>query len=65
MRILIERLMISYPVPFDGAPIGTLRLPKDLTQEEADRVKAMIDSLVTERGQARGGIAPDYADSAE
>jgi hypothetical protein len=41
------RLMISYPVPFEDAPLGNLLLPKDLTKVEAERVKQMIDTLVS------------------
>jgi hypothetical protein len=46
-----ERTLISYPVSFTDAPLGTLRLPKDLTDEEASRLKAMIDTLVIVRKQ--------------
>ena len=42
----MSRLLISYPIPFDGDRLGTLRVPKDITREEAERVKAMIDALV-------------------
>ena len=48
-----RRLCISYPLPFDEV-MGNLRVPKDLTQEEADRVKAMVDSLVLAYDEASG-----------
>jgi hypothetical protein len=45
---MTKRLVITYPVVFDNdsTPVCELRLPKDLTRAEAERVKAMIDALV-------------------
>lgn len=43
-----RRVLISYPFPLADA-LCHLRLPKDLTVDEATRIKDMLDSLVTER----------------
>jgi hypothetical protein len=48
------RLLTSYPFPFRNVPQGhgMLRLPADLTQQEADRIKVLLDTLVVARGGA-------------
>lgn len=39
--------LISYPIPIRGE-VGSLYLPIGLTRAEAERLKAIIDTLVTE-----------------
>lgn len=40
------RVLYTYPFPLSGGELAELRLPRDLTQPEADRIKQMLDSLV-------------------
>ena len=48
-----KRVLIHYPVPMEdfteGPRVPYLFLPKDLTRDEAERVKALIDTLVIAR----------------
>jgi len=40
--------LISYPIPIRNL-MAALYLPLNLTQEEADRIKKYVDTLVTEK----------------
>lgn len=44
-----QRIFIAYPFVVEAGndpAVGSLRLPKNLRQHEADRVKQMVDALV-------------------
>lgn len=43
-----NRLLIEHPIPLLDDTVATVILPKDLTRSEADRIKAVIDTLVLE-----------------
>ena len=48
-----EPRLMAYPFPFDDGRIGKLQLPiEGLRPDEAQRLKAFIDSLVIEREEA-------------
>lgn len=45
MRVTVDRYQAEIPVPFPDC-LGLLRLPYPLSQEEAERIKLLLDALV-------------------